>query len=129
MKDHLTVREFISAFDSGYSLVKQLQDDINALNVYPVPDGDTGINMSLTLESVVNEIRKMEEADFSEVGHALIKASLSGARGNSGVILSQILKGFGRVLQSTDGRRLTLSNFLLAIVEGKKTAYHAVIKR
>jgi len=93
MKDHLTVREFISAFDSGYSLVKQLQDDINALNVYPVPDGDTGINMSLTLESVVNEIRKMEEADFSEVGHALIKASLSGARGNSGVILSQILKG------------------------------------
>jgi len=51
----------------------------------------------LTLESVVNEIRKMEEADFSEVGHALIKASLSGARGNSGVILSQILKGFGRV--------------------------------
>ena len=128
MKDHLTVREFISAFDSGYSLVKQLQDDINALNVYPVPDGDTGINMSLTLESVVNEIRKMEEADFSEVGHALIKASLSGARGNSGVILSQILKGFGRVLQSTDGRRLTLSNFLLAIVEGKKTSYHAVIK-
>lgn len=128
MKQQLTVKEFISAFDGGYSLVKELKEDINALNVYPVPDGDTGINMSLTLESVVNELKRLDDADFSEVGHALIKASLSGARGNSGVILSQILKGFGRVLQTADGKRLQLSDFLTALVEGKKTAYHAVIK-
>jgi DAK2 domain fusion protein YloV len=128
MKQQLTVKEFILAFDGGYSLVKELQEDINALNVYPVPDGDTGINMSLTLESVINELKRLDDADFSEVGHALIKSSLSGARGNSGVILSQILKGFGRVLQTADGKRLQLSDFLLALEEGKKTAYHAVIK-
>ncbi|NPV88202.1 DAK2 domain-containing protein [Coprothermobacteraceae bacterium] len=124
----LSPAEFASAFESGYRLVKELQEDINALNVYPVPDGDTGVNMTLTLESVVNELRKARNANFTEIGHIVVKASLSGARGNSGVILSQILKGFGHQLRVADGKGLDVDGFVKAVVEGRKSAYHAVIK-
>src|SRR6476661_7014791 len=67
------------------------QDELNRLNVYPVPDGDTGTNMALTLESVSNDLGKAESMD--EVCHAISRGSLMGARGNSGVITSQILRG------------------------------------
>ena len=67
------------------------QEELNRLNVYPVPDGDTGTNMALTLESVSAELRTAESMD--EVCHAVSRGSLMGARGNSGVITSQILRG------------------------------------
>src|SRR5437870_9236888 len=67
------------------------QEELNRLNVYPVPDGDTGTNMALTLESVSSELATAESMD--EVCHAISRGSLMGARGNSGVIMSQILRG------------------------------------
>ena len=70
---------------------------INNLNVFPVPDGDTGTNMSLTLASSIKEIDALQEKDISSVMQALSKGALKGARGNSGVILSQIFKGFASV--------------------------------
>src|SRR5262245_52970940 len=80
------------------------QEELNRLNVYPVPDGDTGTNMALTLESVSAEL---ETADsMTEVCHAISRGSLMGARGNSGVIMSQILRGFAdefREIETIDG--------------------------
>src|SRR5680860_670512 len=76
------------------------QEELNRLNVYPVPDGDTGTNMALTLESVVGEL---ESADaMTEVCRAVAHGSLMGARGNSGVILSQILRGFADTFSGLD---------------------------
>src|ERR1700719_3400526 len=67
---------------------------INALNVFPVPDGDTGTNMSMTLQEAVDRLRLAEDAPVSQVAQAVAKQALESARGNSGVILSQLLSGF-----------------------------------
>src|SRR5918912_902931 len=73
---------------------------VNALNVFPVPDGDTGTNMSLTLQAAVEALEQLpEEAPVSRVAHGAYDAALLGARGNSGVILSQLLCGFSHALQ------------------------------
>src|SRR5699024_4836896 len=71
---------------------------IDALNVFPVPDGDTGTNMNLTITSGVNEVKKLKSDDISKVADAFAKGLLMGARGNSGVILSQIFRGFSKGL-------------------------------
>src|SRR5499425_1835462 len=76
------------------------QEELNRLNVYPVPDGDTGTNMALTLESVSAELATAESMD--EVCHGISRGSLMGARGNSGVITSQILRGCAEVFRSAD---------------------------
>src|SRR5690625_848343 len=75
-------------------------ESVNALNVYPVPDGDTGTNMHLTMQSVRRQIQNEEPANMKQLAHAISYGSLLGARGNSGVILSQILKGFADVVRS-----------------------------
>jgi DAK2 domain fusion protein YloV len=101
------------------------RESINELNVYPVPDGDTGTNMSLTMESVVEELAGAGD-DIDSVGHAIAHGSLMGARGNSGVILSQILRGLTSVLRdraSVDGE--VLAEALRAATAG---AYAAVMK-
>src|ERR1700682_2991263 len=77
------------------------QEELNRLNVYPVPDGDTGTNMALTLESVTNEIGTAES--MPEVCRAVAHGSLMGARGNSGVILSQILRALADTFSDLDG--------------------------
>src|SRR5256886_4905408 len=77
------------------------QDELNRLNVYPVPDGDTGTNMALTLESVVSELG--EACELATVTRSLSHGSLMGARGNSGVILSQILRGMAKTFEAADG--------------------------
>ena len=83
---------------SAASALKSRRDDVNKLNVFPVPDGDTGTNMSLTMEAVVAELSGLaDDATASDVCHAVTHASLMGARGNSGVILSQILRGLCEV--------------------------------
>ena len=84
----LDLRQAITRFRDA---LRAHQDELNRLNVYPVPDGDTGTNMTLTLESVVNELGSAE--DMAEVCQAVAHGSLMGARGNSGVILSQVLRG------------------------------------
>lgn len=102
------------------------KDAVNALNVFPVPDGDTGTNMSMTLTSANREVERAGDRTVGEVAAALAQGSLMGARGNSGVILSQLFRGFAKYLDgkvTIDGRDLAR-----ALQEGVDTAYKAVMK-
>lgn len=102
------------------------KDAVNALNVFPVPDGDTGTNMSMTLASANREVERASDRTVGEVAAALAQGSLMGARGNSGVILSQLFRGFAKYLDgkvTIDGRDLAR-----ALQEGVDTAYKAVMK-
>jgi DAK2 domain fusion protein YloV len=101
-------------------------DEVNALNVYPVPDGDTGTNMHLTLQSVRRQLLEETPTAMADVAHALAYGSLLGARGNSGVILSQVLKGFADVVKGHDA--LTSAVLAKALTGATKTAYAAVMK-
>jgi len=95
------LRQVIGAFRDG---LRSHQELINRLNVYPVPDGDTGTNMALTLESVIAEIDELDTPDFDAVCQAIAHGSLMGARGNSGVILSQLLRGISEGLNCPSRR-------------------------
>ncbi len=101
------------------------QDAINRLNVYPVPDGDTGTNMALTLESVVAELPESDGADLGAVCAAVSHGSLMGARGNSGVILSQILRGVAEAFRDGVGDGATVADALARATAG---AYQAVMR-
>lgn len=100
---------------------------VDSLNVFPVPDGDTGTNMSLTYSSAVRELNNCLENNFSAIADSLAKGALRGARGNSGVILSQILKGISNVISTCEGD-LTTKIFAKALAEGASVAYKAVTK-
>jgi len=102
------------------------QQAINALNVFPVPDGDTGTNMLLTMESAWAEVEKAPADRIGRIAHAIAHGSLMGARGNSGVILSQLWRGFARSLD--DKEMLTAADLSPALLEGSQTAYKGVIK-
>ena len=84
------------AFLAGAKNLEAKKEWINELNVFPVPDGDTGTNMSMTIMSAAKEVAAMAEPDMKSLAKAISSGSLRGARGNSGVILSQILRGFAR---------------------------------
>ena len=99
---------------------------VNALNVFPVPDGDTGTNMSLTMLSAVNEIKGLSNFDISSVADAAANGSLMGARGNSGVILSQILRGISKIAKKSEN--IDIKDFANALAEGSATAYKAIMK-
>lgn len=99
---------------------------VNALNVFPVPDGDTGTNMSATMMCAVSEIEKKDESQAFVICEAAAMGSLMGARGNSGVILSQLLRGFSKYLKSK--KTITTKDFAGALKEGANTAYRAVMK-
>lgn len=99
---------------------------IDKLNVFPVPDGDTGTNMSLTITSAVVELSKEKSNELSAIGSAITKGSLMGARGNSGVILSQILRGFAKGISGKDS--LDAMSFAKALKEASNVAYTAVMK-
>lgn len=102
------------------------KDLIDSLNVFPVPDGDTGTNMSLTMNAAMIEIDKADTSSAGSVAKAMSKGSLMGARGNSGVILSQIFRGFAK--GCTDKTELTSIDFCHAIKDASDTAYKAVMK-
>src|SRR5580693_7175625 len=90
----LSPRELRSTIATYADLLRSHRDVINRLNVYPVPDGDTGTNMALTIESVTTALRALDDdAPMEDVAKAIAHGSLMGARGNSGVILSQLLRG------------------------------------
>jgi len=99
---------------------------VDALNVFPVPDGDTGTNMALTMASAVEELEKTNSEIIGEVAQAIATGSLMGARGNSGVILSQLFRGFAKRLK--DQTRLDTRLFAAALTKGVETAYKAVMK-
>src|ERR1035441_4485123 len=92
--------QVINTFRDG---LRSHQEVINRLNVYPVPDGDTGTNMALTMESVANELAALDSPDLDATCKAIIHGSLMGARGNSGVILSQLLRGISEGLNQATG--------------------------
>ncbi|MCH5163007.1 MAG: DAK2 domain-containing protein [Clostridiales bacterium] len=111
---------------NGAKLLDANKNHVNELNVFPVPDGDTGTNMSMTMLSASKEVGACPTNNMPELCSAVAKGALRGARGNSGVILSQILKGMTKVLsQSTE---LTAKTFAKAFAEGTEVAYKAVTK-
>jgi DAK2 domain fusion protein YloV len=110
----------------GLAWLERHQAAINALNVYPVPDGDTGTNMLLTMQSAYAEIQESPEEEVGIIAQKVAHGALMGARGNSGVILSQIFRGFSRALQGVDA--FNTVQFAGALREASKTAYQAVIK-
>ncbi len=100
---------------------------VDSLNVFPVPDGDTGTNMNLTYNSAIKEVNNCLDNSFAAISDSLAKGALRGARGNSGVILSQILKGMSTVLAKVE-ENITTKVFAKALVEGSNVAYKAVTK-
>ena len=113
-------------FISGGKMLDVNKAQVDALNVFPVPDGDTGTNMSLTMMSAVKEINSLNSTSMSEFADKLSKGALRGARGNSGVILSQILKGFSNVIAQKD--ECDARTFAKGLREGAELAYRAVSK-
>src|SRR6202048_1234021 len=101
-------------------------EEVNRLNVFPVPDGDTGTNMLLTLQSAVEDIKESDAAEVSKIAKLASHGSLMGARGNSGVILSQIFRGFARSVEGKSS--LTPSDLAVAFEEAANAAYRAVNK-
>ena len=132
-------------FACGYAAISDKKDYVDSLNVFPVPDGDTGINMTLTMKSILTELEGMASNELSQIVSAISKGGLKGARGNSGVILSQIFKGMmTELLNQVDpsslsltkmvgmkqgtarAAELTTKQFSKALMAGAKTAYSAV---
>ena len=112
-------------FASAFSLVDENKDNIDALNVFPVPDGDTGTNMGLTLRSAVSEMNGCEINTIESICMTFNRGALKGARGNSGVITSQIIKGICSVLMSC-ATEIAIKDFAKAIQNGADMAYKAV---
>lgn len=113
-------------FLAGAKNIEAKKEFINELNVFPVPDGDTGTNMTLTILSAVNEVNNLKQIDMHGLAKAISSGSLRGARGNSGVILSQLLRGFTKGLRNSD--EINVSDFAAGFVRAQKTAYKAVMK-
>ncbi len=109
------------------TLLDNHKETLNALNVFPVPDGDTGTNMSLTMISAAKEVMAANKADHKDIVNALSVGSLKGARGNSGVILSQIWRGFSNVLGSINGK-ISARDIAQAMQKGTDSAYRAIMK-
>lgn len=115
-----------NAFLAGAKALEAKKDWINELNVFPVPDGDTGTNMTLTIMAAAREVAELESPTMAELARAISSGSLRGARGNSGVILSQLLRGFTKEIKGNDV--LTTTILANAMVRGTETAYKAVMK-
>ncbi|WP_250673306.1 DAK2 domain-containing protein [Paraclostridium ghonii] len=113
-------------FVSGANNLQNNKDYVDKLNVFPVPDGDTGTNMSLTISYAMKELAKVNDEDITNIGKSLAKGSLMGARGNSGVILSQIIRGFTKSIEGKEN--LSSIDLAQAFKNGSDTAYKAVIK-
>lgn len=111
---------------SGANNLENHRELIDKLNVFPVPDGDTGTNMSLTMNAAVEELISGNPLTMSEIARAISKGSLMGARGNSGVILSQLLRGFANSIEGKDS--LNIFDFAQALNQAAQMAYKAVIK-
>ena len=111
---------------AGAQLLEDNKSYVDSLNVFPVPDGDTGTNMSLTMSSACKQIENVTNTDMSTLANELSKGALRGARGNSGVILSQILKGFSSVIATCE--EIDTKTFAKGLKKGAELAYSAVSK-
>jgi DAK2 domain fusion protein YloV len=126
MSAAITAKMLVRAANYGADWLGVFREEVNALNVYPVPDGDTGTNMYLTLESMTAELKKVVQPLMPPVAEAIAYGSLLGARGNSGVILSQLLKGFAEIVKELD--RATAADLGRALQRASEVAYGAVMK-
>ncbi len=113
-------------FLSGAKNLEAKKEWINELNVFPVPDGDTGTNMTMTIMSAANAVAELENADMKTVAKAISSGSLRGARGNSGVILSQLFRGLTKVMSNYD--EVTVDILCEAFEKAVQTAYKAVMQ-
>lgn len=124
--NELNGADFIRMVEAGALRLKTNVDRVNALNVFPVPDGDTGTNMNLTLTSGVEELRRRPSEHLGKAAEALAKGLLMGARGNSGVILSQLFRGFSKAV--ADLSTANAQQVAAAFQNGVDIAYKAVVK-
>ena len=114
------------AFLAGAQNLEAKKEWINELNVFPVPDGDTGTNMTMTIMSAAREVAALEDPTMETLAKAISSGSLRGARGNSGVILSQLFRGFTKEIRQTES--ITTTVLANAFVRATETAYKAVMK-
>jgi DAK2 domain fusion protein YloV len=121
--DGLALKNLVEA---GLTWLRTNQQTVNALNVFPVPDGDTGTNMVLTMQSAWNEIKDLGHRHIGQMAAAVAQGALMGARGNSGVILSQIWRGIAKALQHVE--MLDGPAFVHALAEARDTAYKGVVR-
>lgn len=112
--------------EAGLTWLRTNQQYVNSLNVFPVPDGDTGTNMVLTMQAAYDEVNQNDQQNVGEMAHSLAQGALMGARGNSGVILSQIWRGFARALDHYETMDAAL--FTRALMESRNTAYKGVVR-
>ena len=126
MTNTIDAKVLAKMFLAGAKNLESKKEWINDLNVFPVPDGDTGTNMTLTIMSAAKDVASMEELDMRSLCKAISSGSLRGARGNSGVILSQLFRGFTKSIR--DKQELDIPVFADAIEKAVETAYKAVMK-
>ena len=119
-------QELKQLFTASTAWLERHSAYINSLNVFPVPDGDSGTNMLLTMQAALKEVNSSPEHSASAICAALSHGALLGARGNSGVILSQIIRGFARAIEKKE--KIGANDFAVAMVEGSRTAYKGVVK-
>ncbi len=122
----IEAEQLLKLFLSGAAALEANKTWINDLNVFPVPDGDTGTNMTMTVTMAVKELNKLDQPDMESVAKTIAFGSLRGARGNSGVILSQLLRGFCKVTQEKE--YLDAESISEALKKAVETAYKAVMK-
>ncbi|WP_036452674.1 DAK2 domain-containing protein [Mycoplasma buteonis] len=126
MNNQITGKQLAEAIISGSHALSNARQKIDALNVFPVPDGDTGTNMSSTLASVVEKLQKMDNPTVEEVSQSAALDMIYEARGNSGVILSQIFKGFALACEGKE--TLNINEAIIAFESASKRAYKSVFK-
>ena len=110
----------------AYELLNENKDLVNELNVFPVPDGDTGTNMTMTMKSGVDKVNSLDSNRVDEIAKALSQGTLMGARGNSGVILSQLVRGISKAIKGKD--IIEISDIKEIFEIANQTAYKAVMK-
>ncbi|MCX6067131.1 MAG: DAK2 domain-containing protein, partial [Chloroflexi bacterium] len=121
--DGLALKQLVEA---GLTWLRTNHQIVNALNVFPVPDGDTGTNMLLTMTSAYNEVSDLGHHNAGQMAAAVAQGALMGARGNSGVILSQLWRGFSRALHGKD--TIDAAALAAAFAEARDTAYKGVVR-
>ena len=124
--DAIDGNDLRSAISAGLAWLRTHQQVVNALNVFPVPDGDTGTNMLLTMQAAWKEIETQASPNVGVVAHAVAQGALMGARGNSGVILSQLWRGVARVLDGAEAMDAEL--LVKSLDEARRTAYKGVVR-
>ncbi len=126
MVERLRAGDLVGMVDAAIDALRVHKEEINAMNVFPVPDGDTGTNMLLTMQAVKEAVGEADHQDMASICRAISRGSLMGARGNSGVVLSQILKGMTEVMEEKES--LDVETMAEALSRGAEVAYRAVMK-